>query len=163
MSTGNSFTPGSTTVELYLRPLSQAHIFPFAFHLHHGQSPPQRAGSVSVPANRQRAGVPWKQVVTLRVVALKKKGDKVEQSVGRGFSMLGLPLLSLMDPAKNHQKTEEKSGLLHFAQISLGARAGSRCVQEFNTAFLAEDIPGCGSPCPQLVFCHRGWRSGTEM
>lgn len=113
MNTGNSFTLGPTTMELYLS-FSHIHtdIFPFAFHLYRGQSPPQCAGSVNVPTNRQRAGVPWKQVVALRDVVLKKKGDKFEQSIDSGFSMLGFPPLCLMDPAKKLQKVEEKLGLL---------------------------------------------------
>lgn len=42
MNTGNSFTLGSTTMELCLSPLSHVHtFFQFAFHLHHGLSPPQ--------------------------------------------------------------------------------------------------------------------------
>lgn len=80
MNTGNSFTPGSTTL-----PLSHIHTF-FSFHsICNMDNPHPSVGSVNMPTNRQCAGVPWNQVVVWRGVALKKQGAKVEQSMDSSF------------------------------------------------------------------------------
>lgn len=91
---------------------THADIFLFAFHLYHGQSP----GSVNMPANTMCSGT-LEAGGALRDVALKKKGDKFEQSMDSSFSMLGFLPLCLMDPAKNLQKTEEKLGLLPLPEF----------------------------------------------
>lgn len=70
-------------------------------HRAEGRSLPQRVCNLSMPTNRQSTGVCWKQAVALRDIALRKKRDKVEQSVAGGFSMPGgLPPLCFMDPEK---------------------------------------------------------------
>lgn len=139
--------------------LAFTHIFPFAFHLYHGQSPPQceRANNQTTCRGTLGAGSGFEGWCP------EEEGRQSWAEHGQWFKHAGPPSAQLDGPSKKPPKNWGDIGVAAFAQISLGAQAGSRCVQEFDTACLAEEIPEPGSPCPQLVFCCRGWRSCTEM
>lgn len=124
--------------------------------------PTQCAGSVNMPINTTCRGT-LEAGGGFEGCFLEEKGRQNWAKRRWWFQHAGLPSTLLGGPCKKPPKSWGEIGVAAFAQISLGAQAGSRCVQEFDTACLAEEIPECGSPCPQLVSCHRGWRSGTEI